>query len=422
MLRLKHQWANDLVNFSQWLSERKFYQVILMSLTTIFPIAAVGAFITLIDKIIFIPTGVFNQFYQVSKWLPFYAECSNFWSSLDILINNLVVIWLAFLVAANAAKLKQQNEQLTGIVSGTFLWLGNQSLFMSATKHGMLQLTLNFSGLAMHGVFAAIMVGFFVSWLLGRCPKHQLLAMTFLILIGAATAAGFHTFIPDSFTGMLMSKLTQVTANWGTNIFLMVLIVLISNLLMIFGIIGPLNSGDGYNDAVFSIQNLNYALQYHHLGNIPYPINLHAIYDTYAFVGGSGMLLALLIAILWRARDQRVQQTAKISFLPVLFNLNSPMFVGLPVLFNPLLVIPFIVTPIVACLVAWLFVSLHLMPTAVYPVPLTTPGFLKGFLATGGNWVSLLVGILNLLIATIIYLPFVTLNDKYDLVSKVGEK
>lgn len=387
----------------------------------VFPIAVVGAFVALIDKTIFIPTGFFEQLYHVSKWLPFYLPIGNFWASLAILLNNLVVSWLTFLVAANAAKSKQQNAWLAGIISSTLLWLSNQSLFTEPIKNGMLQLTLNFNGLTIRGILAAIVLGFFVSWFLGRYAHHQLLAITGLTLVAAAMAAGYHAFIPNSLAETLVAWFAQLTANWDKNILLLLLLVLISNLLLIVGVPGSLNLADGNNDAIFSVQNLNYALENHHLANVPYPVNLHAIYDTYAFVGGSGMMLALLIAIVWRSHNRRTQRTAAISFLPTFFNLNSPILIGTPVLFNPLLAIPFVVTPLVACLVAWLFVSLHLMPAAVYPVPLTTPGILKGFLATGGNWVALLVSGLNLALATLIYLPFVTLNDKYNLVSKAGD-
>ncbi|MDA5388722.1 PTS transporter subunit EIIC [Loigolactobacillus backii] len=422
MVYFKQKLENNLVNFSNNLSKRRLYQVTIRSLMTAFPVVTLGAFIALVDKTIFIPNGFFNQLYHVSRWLPNYVSFSNFFSSLDILINNLVVIWIAFLVAANAAKLKHQNEWLAGMISGTFLWVcNNQSLFTGETKHGTLNLTLNYSGVTLHGIFEAIIIGLFVSWLLGRFVRHQLLAILVFTLIVASIAAVFYANVANGFTEMPSTIFTQLTANWGTNIFLLLVIVLISNLLMIIGISGPLNLADGHNDAIFSVQNLNYALQHHHLENIPYPVNLHAIYDTYAFVGGGGMMLALLIALLLRSHNHRLQYMAKVSFLPTFFNLNSPLLIGMPVLFNPLLVIPLVITPIVACLVAWLFFSLHLMPAAVYPVPLTTPGFLKGFLATGGNWVALLVGILNLGIATGIYLPFVRLNDKYNLTSKVGD-
>ncbi|MFL2028573.1 PTS transporter subunit EIIC [Loigolactobacillus zhaoyuanensis] len=422
MTQLKQHLENNLVAFNRQLNKRKFYQIMLTSLTAVFPIAAVSAFTALIDKTIFIPTGFFEQLYHVSKWLPFYMQVGNFWASVSVLLNNLVVVWLTFLVAANAAKSKRQNAWLAGIVSSTLLWLCNQSLFTEPLKNGMLQLTLSFNGLTIHGIFEAIVLGFCVSWFLGRYARHQLLTITLLILVVAAIAAGLQTFSPNSLVGVLVAWFAQVTANWGKNIVLLLVLGLISNFLLILGIPGSLNLADGSNDAIFSLQNLNYALQHHHLANVPYPVNLHALYDTYAFVGGSGMLLALLIAILWRTHDQHTQHTAAISFLPTFFNLNSPILIGMPVLFNPLLVIPFVVAPLVACLVAWLFVSLHWMPTAVYPVPVTTPGILKGFLATGGNWVALLVSVLNLGLATLIYLPFVTLNDQYNLVSKAGER
>ncbi|POD89135.1 hypothetical protein S101258_00155 [Lactiplantibacillus plantarum subsp. plantarum] len=58
--------------------------------------------------------------------------------------------------------------------------------------------------------------------------------------------------------------------------------------------------------------------------------------------------------------------------------------------------------------------QLQWMPPVVYPVSKTMPGFLTGWLGTGGDWRALLVSVLNIAIATAIYLPFVLLANHVD--------
>ena len=47
----------------------------------------------------------------------------------------------------------------------------------------------------------------------------------------------------------------------------------------------------------------------------------------------------------------------------------------------------------------------------VYPVPVGTPGPLIAFIGTNGNVVALLLGIVDLALSVVIYLPFMRLAE-----------
>lgn len=91
------------------------------------------------------------------------------------------------------------------------------------------------------------------------------------------------------------------------------------------------------------------------------------------------------------------------------------MLVGYPVIMNPILLLPFAIIPLVTQAIAWTFIRLHLMPPVVYTVPSTTPGPLIAFLGTNGNWVAFFVSALCLVVAVLIYLPFVWLSQTVNL-------
>lgn len=42
------------------------------------------------------------------------------------------------------------------------------------------------------------------------------------------------------------------------------------------------------------------------------------------------------------------------------------------------------------------------------------PGFLTGWLGTGGDWRALIVSLINIAVATAIYLPFVLLANQVE--------
>ncbi|RSU14343.1 hypothetical protein CBF29_03315 [Vagococcus elongatus] len=74
---------------------------------------------------------------------------------------------------------------------------------------------------------------------------------------------------------------------------------------------------------------------------------------------------------------------------------------------------PFILTPMVNILIGYVAtVVLNIIPSPAIGVPWTTPGPLIPFLATGGNWLALIVGLVCLAVSVLIYLPFVIASNR----------
>lgn len=82
--------------------------------------------------------------------------------------------------------------------------------------------------------------------------------------------------------------------------------------------------------------------------------------------------------------------------------------------------IPFILVPAVLCIVTYIAMSMNLVPFLTgIEIPWTTPVFISGWLA--GGWRALVLQIINFIIATAIYFPFVIILDK-DLMKNVQKK
>ncbi|WP_040210394.1 PTS sugar transporter subunit IIC [Clostridium polynesiense] len=58
-------------------------------------------------------------------------------------------------------------------------------------------------------------------------------------------------------------------------------------------------------------------------------------------IGGSGATLGLAFLAL-RSKSKQIKAIGKISFIPSLFNINEPLIFGLPLMYNPIMMIPFI--------------------------------------------------------------------------------
>ena len=157
--------------------------------------------------------------------------------------------------------------------------------------------------------------------------------------------------------------------------------------------------------------NLNYALSHHSAYHVPFPYTVNTLYKAFGTFGGTGMLLALIIAIIMSSHNHNYHIVARWSLVPALFNSSGPMMTGLPVLYNPIYAIPFIVAPLVNMAIGGLAIWLQWLPPMVYPVPLGTPGPLIAFIGTNGNLVALFIGVLDLTISVLIYLPFMRLAE-----------
>ncbi|WP_054639240.1 PTS sugar transporter subunit IIC [Lactococcus fujiensis] len=144
-------------------------------------------------------------------------------------------------------------------------------------------------------------------------------------------------------------------------------------------------------------------------------------YQWFVYIGGSGVTLGLLIAIFIVAKSKFAKSIAKLGFIPGLFNINEPVMFGAPVVLNPLLIIPFIINPMIGGLMAYGATSLGWVGKTYVTVPWTMPAPIGAFLSTGGDWRAIILVLVNLAIATVIYIPFVKMWDQKLVQQEAGE-
>lgn len=145
----------------------------------------------------------------------------------------------------------------------------------------------------------------------------------------------------------------------------------------------------------------------------PYTIN-KPFMTAFVHLGGAGATLGLIIAILLVGRKVKSMKTiTELSAPAAIFNINEPMIFGFPIVLNPLLFIPFVLGPVILCVIAYLATSFGLVPAATFVVPWNIPPVIGGVLVTqsisGG-----ILAFINLVISIVIYIPFVLLIVKQE--------
>ena len=176
-----------------------------------------------------------------------------------------------------------------------------------------------------------------------------------------------------------------------------VVFLLLLDLLWVFGIHGG-NALDPVAQTVFAG------------GEAASGVITKSFLDTFAVLGGSGATLCLLLALLLASRQKDNRRLAYSAAPLALFNINEILVFGLPVVLNPLLAVPFVLTPILSMLVAYGAVAAGWMPAAQQAVNWTTPVFFSGYLSTG-SWRGAAVQLVSVALGTLVYIPFVRLSE-----------
>ena len=142
-----------------------------------------------------------------------------------------------------------------------------------------------------------------------------------------------------------------------------------------------------------------------------YAIVTKPFFDCYTSMGGAGSTFGLLIACLLKHKDASARKIARISILPSIFNINEILLFGLPVVLNPTFLIPFVVVPLVNTTIAYFAIYLGLVPPTANEVAWNIPIFINGYMATG-SLSGVVLQVVNLSLATLIYMPFVRIDNE----------
>lgn len=129
-------------------------------------------------------------------------------------------------------------------------------------------------------------------------------------------------------------------------------------------------------------------------------------YQWFVRIGGCGATIGLAILFAFFAKSAYGKALGKTSIIPAVFNINEPMIFGAPIVMNPMLVIPFIVTPLVTGTIAWIVTQLGWVNHVVASAPWTLPGPIGAFLACGSDWRAAVLNLVLIALSVVIYYPF----------------
>jgi len=225
-------------------------------------------------------------------------------------------------------------------------------------------------------------------------------------LLNTAVIRIFHV---ESFRMLLINAFTALFSRGGSDFFKGFFFVLLSSVLWFFGIHGSDTLEDVMQTYFAPGLAANQAAAAE--GGVPSAVLTKEFFDCFVLMGGCGAAICLLIAILLFSRNRARRSLGLTAAFPMLFNINELMVFGLPIIYNPVMLIPFLATPLACYSTAYLAISTGLVPMITAEVAWTTPILIGGFHATG-SIAGLLLQLFNVALGVVIYVPFVRALDR----------
>lgn len=249
----------------------------------------------------------------------------------------------------------------------------------------------------------------------GVARAFEALTPGFILFSGAAVIYGLCFFVGATSLPELIFRIIQTPLQSLSDTLVGgVVIAGLMSTLFWAGIHGPNVVGGVVNPILLANSLDNQALLdagFSLLGNPDAKIITAQVGGVFIQSGGCGMTLGLVIAALIYARSKQMRSLSKMCLVPGIFNINEPIIFGLPIVFNPYLIVPFILVPVLAMIITYTSIVIGFMPPfGAVQVPWTTPQILAGLLLNG--WQGAVVQLIILVMSVLVYMPFIIAQDK----------
>lgn len=431
---MKDKIMNAFLKVATFLSTQKYLAAIKNGFAGMTGMVIIGSFCTLIANVVCNDSPGYVSIANLPgmSWL---SVLKPIFTSVNYGTMNFMTIFLIFLIAMEIGKtydIKHFELGLVAIGSYISICLTKVDIECAAAEGGIHTIAnvlsqdyTNASGLFVGMFVAIISAEIYCKLVKGKKLEIKLpdsvpenVAHSFAVLLPAAV-----TMLCISTLGFIFEKITGMTIFSAIVTFIQapvskiitglpgyLFIIFLISLLWFFGIHGvqtlspiilpSLLASFAQNEAAYSAGEA-----------IPNIICL-PFRSNFGIITGCGVTGGLLIAIMLFSKREDYRSIAKLSLPCALFNINEPVIFGLPIVFNPILGIPFMIAPVVTGAFAYFMTTIGFCERMVVNTPWSTPPVIMGFLAGGGSVKTAITQILCIAIATLIYTPFVLLANR----------
>lgn len=146
---------------------------------------------------------------------------------------------------------------------------------------------------------------------------------------------------------------------------------------------------------------------------LPY-VTANGFFTTFVNVGGTGATLGLALTLI-NSKEPGFRKVARLSLPTQVFQINEPIFFGLPIVLNPVFMIPYVLNALTLTTCSYLLMYWNVIQRPFVNVPWSTPPIIGHYLVTGGDWRAAVWGAISIVIAMLVYYPFAKVAERQRL-------
>ncbi len=425
------KFMKSLQKFGEKLGNNKAFSAISKSMMGTMAVILVGA--------------LFQIIATVPTLLGWYTTESTLYKVLYTPYNmtmGILSVFVVFMIGYNYAKSLDMKPMQNGIVALIcFLIVAAPATTVTLADGSTTMTVLNTSYLGATGLFVAILIGILTVKLTHFCEKKNIvikmpdvvpsflsesfsamLPLLFNILIWYGIGTALNLLTDGQMTlPLLIMYVLSIPLSALNTVPGMFLVSLFSCLLWTFGIHG---SGIALIALLpVIIQNISANAAAVAAGNPP-QFYASLLFFAISCAGGTGNTLGLVLLGLKSAKSKQLKAVSKAAIVPGIFNINEPVAFGFPIMYNPILAIPYILTPLITMLLVWIGYVIGFFQPAYVTVISLFPLFVGEFL-TSLAWQNLFIPVIGFIVGLVVYYPFFKVYDKQlvekEAAAKAGE-
>lgn len=424
----------QIVQFLLWIRKRSFFRVVQRTFIMLMPVATIGVWFRVLKDCIFSPDSLIYNIFNFD-----YAMPDQFWSIGNALSSGMVRvtlgifgIYVAYFAAVHTARLYHKDTTMAGIAAVIVITFCSYLTGLSSNNTtNIIQNTIYSRIININGTLIAMLVGYFVGQIFhffGKTHVHlkketadtirhrawnSLLPTSLSILAGLILGLIIYYFKIRLFDSMYIKSLVGGLQN-SNKLSVVIPITMLATFFWWAGIGYPLSSLTATSNSGAAIANMNYALRHGSAADVPYKYLGSSLVQAYGWMGDACIALSLTVVVLLFTHNKEIEAIAKLNILPVAFGAPQGLAVGLPIILNPLYLIPVVFIPAINELIAAGAISLHLIVPSAYPVLRGTPGILISFFGSNGNWTCFIFTILLFILDILILWPTLLIGQKIN--------
>ena len=399
-----------LMPITNYMNRNKYICAIRDSFSIMMPVIIVGSFALLFNIFVCTKTGLAQ--FEGLAWLENYSKI---FSTVNFTCISCMALWLVFLMGYQLRE--KQNKLLSALITTVyFLVVSDQENLLS--------------NLGASALFLAFFVAILSNLIFVNLMRFEKIKIKLPDSVPPMIARSFNSLIPAWITitvfGIFAGTLYGATGLYINTIIYNVIqvpfnqiigsqigvsiIVVLSQLLWWTGIHGHMAMNVIAKPVRTAALAANIAAV--SAGLVPEEFYTLAYVHLFTNLGGSGIVISLALAILVFSKRQEYKDITKLSMIPLICGISEPMVFGLPIMLNPIFLIPFVLVPLITANIGYYAITSGFLVSSYVESVAGMPMFIQQFLGFSGQWQAILLTVVVLVIGFLSYAPFVILSNK----------